>query len=132
MLGSETPRLMPFLVQFQKGLLGQAASSIPLLTKLTQYYILQPSKRLRPCLIFLMCQATNGLGSEWHTKLLEAQASNLDSKCSCSSVEPPKAHDLLASAEEPLCSEILPSQIRLAQVIEMIHVASVRSAKLCS
>ncbi|KAI0677745.1 terpenoid synthase [Trametes maxima] len=97
--------LAPFLLQFQKGLLGQVSSSIPLLTTLTQYYVNQPSKRMRPCLILLMCQATNGLGSEWHVKLLEAQASTIDSS-------------------EPLSENVLPSQICLAQIIEMLHVAS--------
>ena len=41
---------------------------MPLLTTISQYYMLQPSKRLRPYLILLMCQATNGLGSDWDAK----------------------------------------------------------------
>ena len=60
--------LAPFTKQFQNGLLRQGASSVPLLTTMSQYYMLQPSKRLRPCLILLMCQATNGLGSDWMVK----------------------------------------------------------------
>ncbi|OSD02320.1 terpenoid synthase [Trametes coccinea BRFM310] len=102
-----SPEIAPFIMQFQKGLLGQVASSLPLLTQLTQYYIRQPSKRMRPHMIFLMCQATNGLGSDWHVKLLEAQASALDSQ-----------------SEGVFSEDVLPSQINLAQAIEMIHVAS--------
>ena len=60
--------LAPFTKQFQNGLLRQGASSVTLLTTMSQYYMLQPSKRLRPCLILLMCQATNGLGSDWMVK----------------------------------------------------------------
>ncbi|KAJ8482006.1 hypothetical protein ONZ51_g5634 [Trametes cubensis] len=96
--------LAPYLHEFQKGLLAHTASSLPLLTRLTQYYVTQPSKRLRPCLIFLMCQATNGLGVDWAVKVREAQG--------------------FATNDCTNSPEILPSQIRLAQVIEMMHVAS--------
>ena len=61
--------LAPYLQHFQNDILSLVASSAhPKLTQLVQYYMQQPSKRLRPCLILLMSQATNGLGSEWHLR----------------------------------------------------------------
>ncbi|TBU31308.1 terpenoid synthase [Dichomitus squalens] len=96
--------LAPFSKQFQNGLLRQGTSSVPLLTTMSQYYMLQPSKRLRPCLILLMCQATNGLGSDWETK-----STSLWVGC---------------SAETDALENILPEQLSLAQVFEILHVAS--------
>lgn len=57
---SSVPNMGPFLAYIQEGLLKHTVSTLPLLTKIAQYYILQPSKRLRPCLVLLMCQASNG------------------------------------------------------------------------
>ncbi|EMD31021.1 hypothetical protein CERSUDRAFT_69611 [Gelatoporia subvermispora B] len=94
--------LAPHILQFQTSLLNRVTASAPLLTRIAQYYILQPSKRIRPCLIFLIAQATNGLGAEWSAKL---RASGLD-QTQC-------PHET-----------VLPSQVSLAEVIEMIHVAS--------
>ncbi|OCH87453.1 terpenoid synthase [Obba rivulosa] len=94
-----TMSLAPHILQFQTSLLNRVTASTPLLTRIAQYYILQPSKRIRPCLIFLIAQATNGLGAEWPAKL---QASG--TQC---------PHET-----------VLPSQVSLAEVIEMIHVAS--------
>ncbi|KAM5537405.1 hypothetical protein V8D89_008924 [Ganoderma adspersum] len=99
--------LAPFTKDFQNELLRQGTSSVPQLTTMSQYYILQPSKRLRPCLILLMCQATNGLGSDWHIKNSAHQVGR----------SPP-------TSDSGVLENILPEQLRLAQVFEILHVAS--------
>lgn len=44
------------------------SSSCNMLQEVASYYIRKPSKAIRPILILLMAQATNGLGSEWNMK----------------------------------------------------------------
>ncbi|KZT03596.1 terpenoid synthase [Laetiporus sulphureus 93-53] len=87
-----------YISQFEEGLLNSVITPVRFLAEIAQYYIKQPSKRLRPSLIFLMAQATNGLGSEW-----------------------PSKSDIW---QLTLLGRVLPSQVRLAEIIEMIHVAS--------
>ena len=47
-------------------------SDYPILSQVTQYYLKQPPKLIRPLLIFLFSQATNGLGKDWQLKLWES------------------------------------------------------------
>ncbi|THH11756.1 hypothetical protein EW146_g7935 [Bondarzewia mesenterica] len=91
--------------QMQDTLLADlVAASTPLLTDLAQYYARKPSKYLRPRLIFLMALATNGLGE------------SCDMEGSMFSQSGILSDSALGS--------ILPQQVRLAEIIEMIHVAS--------
>lgn len=88
--------LAPYLTHFQNDLLSQVVSSHPRLTALTQYYISQPSKRLRPCLILLMSQATNGLGSEW-------LARSTTSSCDQVGIRSPSLCTSLTVSQRVLC-----------------------------
>ncbi|TBU50022.1 isoprenoid synthase domain-containing protein [Dichomitus squalens] len=152
----------PQLQQLRETLLNLLGSSHPSLTEIAQYYFLHPSKQLRPLLVLLFSQATNGLGSGWHLKKWAAEcegaggrAEELDrpltrpdvlndwnpsmpdhtaSFQTSFSVRPPRLpHQpptpppfppamFVPTVAEPLA--LLPTQVRLAQIVEMIHVAS--------
>ena len=47
-------------------------SNSPLLSQVAGYYFEQPSKELRPLVVLLFSQATNGLGKDWQLKLWES------------------------------------------------------------
>ena len=64
-------RLSPHLELLRKNLLDLIHSSHPVLDKITKHYF-QPSKQIRPLLILLFSQATNGLGKDWQLKLWES------------------------------------------------------------
>jgi len=64
--------LSPHLEALRKTMLDLVDSDYPILSEVTQYYLQQPSKLIRPLLVFLFSQATNGLGKEWHLKLQES------------------------------------------------------------
>ncbi|KAH7908436.1 terpenoid synthase [Hygrophoropsis aurantiaca] len=105
--------LQPCLDQVRAQMLDDLSSTIPQLTEVYQYYVQMHSKRLRPTLIPLMAQATNGLARLWSSK---------DPRCDCSGTEQEYLnYDVGGSA---LANVILPEQLRLAAIIEMVHVAS--------
>ena len=52
----------PHLEALRKTMLDLVDSDYPILSRVTQYYLHQPSKLIRPLLLFLFSQATNGLG----------------------------------------------------------------------
>ena len=60
------------LPRVQKIIFDLVQSSQPVLDKPTHYYFQQPSKHIRPLLILLFSQATNGLGKDWQLKLWES------------------------------------------------------------
>ncbi|KIY50236.1 terpenoid synthase [Fistulina hepatica ATCC 64428] len=132
----------------------------PGLTEIARYYFLRPSKQLRPLLVFLFSQATNGIGRNWGLKKWESEcvgaggsADELDRPFTPPDVlndwnpcrpdttacfnpdfisserrprqSPPEPPDLFGQpaglVSPPL---ILPTQMRLAQILEMIHAAS--------
>ena len=64
--------LSPHLEGLQKILADLVHSSHPILDKPIRYYLQQPSKHIRPLLILLFSQATNGLGKDWGLKLWES------------------------------------------------------------
>jgi hexaprenyl-diphosphate synthase len=154
--------LAPQLSLLRTTLLNLLGSSHPSLTQIAKYYFLHPSKQLRPLLVLLFSQATNGLGREWDVKKWHAEsegaggrAEELDQPLTrpdvlndwnpsmpdhTSSFEsvftlhtparpmpsptPPPSrqpHHLPTVTSPPV---LLPTQIRLAQIVEMIHVAS--------
>ncbi|KAI4518859.1 terpenoid synthase [Schizophyllum commune Tattone D] len=152
--------LTPHVSEFREGLLELLGSGHPGLTEISRYYFLRPSKYLRPLLVFLFSQATNGLGSQWSLKEWEARSGgegsmeNLNRALSPGDVindwnpiipqhsaafdpvfhpSPARAHHAplepphnLPSAPPLLTATptILPTQMRLAHVLEMIHAAS--------
>ncbi|KAF8723162.1 hypothetical protein AX14_009501 [Amanita brunnescens Koide BX004] len=176
----ETPRcsrpdpyklLSAELAGLQTSILTLLRSGNPALDEITEYYFLRPSKHIRPLLILLLSQATNGLGSQWHKKLWESRHEgaggrleeldipitrpdvlndwnpNLPTKTSAFSStfssQPSKMHRLplptdspwsnasaasdATSTRSPLLHSppiILPTQRRLAEIVEMIHTAS--------
>ncbi|THU93825.1 terpenoid synthase [Dendrothele bispora CBS 962.96] len=135
-------------------------SAHPGLDDIAKYYFLRPSKQLRPLLILLFSQATNGLGKGWHAKkrtsdqaCRDGHAEYLDHSLSRSdvlndwnpripdkttlfnsgfSLHPPQHHSALhipssnSVTSTSLVSPpvILPTQERLAQIVEMVHAAS--------
>ncbi|KAI0931422.1 hypothetical protein AcW1_001173 [Taiwanofungus camphoratus] len=154
--------LGPQLERLRETLLHLLGSSHPGLSEIAKYYFLHPSKQLRPLLVLLFAQATNGLGNGWHLKQWAAEcegaggrAEELDRPLTRAdvlndwnpnmpdntasfespfSLRPPRppvqpplpppfppAHDTLTLSIPPC---LLPTQIRLAQIVEMIHVAS--------
>ena len=64
--------LSPHLEALRKTMLDLVDSDYPILSQVTQYYLKQPPKLIRPLLIFLFSQATNGLGKDWQLKLWES------------------------------------------------------------
>ncbi|KAL4252450.1 FPP/GGPP synthase family protein [Abortiporus biennis] len=153
--------LSPQLAHLRETLLNLLGSSHPSLTEIARYYFLHPSKQLRPLLVLLFSQATNGLGRGWQEKLWAAEcegaggrAEELDRPLTRSDVlndwnpsmpdytssfsstfsmrppRPPYVPPIPPPSEtrlEPALTStpmILPTQLRLAQIVEMIHVAS--------
>ncbi|EMD42329.1 hypothetical protein CERSUDRAFT_102674 [Gelatoporia subvermispora B] len=151
--------LAPQLEHLRGTLLNLLGSSHPSLTEIAKYYFLHPSKQLRPLLVLLWSQATNGLGGGWYMKNWAAEcegaggrAEELDrpltrpdvlndwnpnmpdhtasfhNSFSLKTPRPPLQPPLpppLPSHDAPTLSvSLLPTQIRLAQIVEMIHVAS--------
>ena len=152
----------PQLKELRETLLNLLGSSHPSLTEIAQYYFLHPSKQLRPLLVLLFSQATNGLGTGWHLKKWAAECEgaggrteeldrpltradvlndwnpnmpdHTESFKSTFSLRPPRPpHQspppppfppplAVPTVASPL--ELLPTQVRLAQIVEMIHVAS--------
>lgn len=151
----------PQLNHLRETLLNLLGSSHPSLTEIARYYFLHPSKQLRPLLVLLFSQATNGLGRGWHKKKWAAECEGAggrteeldrpltradvlndwnpnmpDQTASFSttfSLHPPRPphippipppHDPTKIPALASPTTFLPTQIRLAQIVEMIHVAS--------
>lgn len=111
-------------------------SGHPALDTIAKYYFQAEGKHIRPLIVLLMSQATNGLapnfnerrraegkthGQEWKSRIndpLEARAEEI-----LSDVNPSSA-SLSGSSPDISTSSVLPSQRRLAEITEMIHVAS--------
>lgn len=152
--------IAPQLSQIRSSLLSMLGSGHPALAEITKYYFLHPSKQVRPVIVLLLSQATNGLGSDWSRKLWEAEregaggrAEELDLPLSRPDVlndwnpnmpgktniftdtqfplQPSTRHrppiplyDQQTPITPSLHSSILPTQLRLAQIVEMLHTAS--------
>ena len=63
----------PLLDSLRASLLTMLASGHPAITEITKYYFLHPSKQVRPVIVLLFSQATNGLGANWSRKLWESR-----------------------------------------------------------
>lgn len=154
--------LGPQLHHLRETLLNLLGSAHPGLSEIAKYYFLHPSKQLRPLLVLLFSQATNGLGGGWHLKRWAAECegaggrteeldrpltradvlndfnpnmpdhtASFETSFSLRSPRPPRQPPLpppeVTSNGVPTLSSplsLLPTQIRLAQIVEMIHVAS--------
>ncbi|KAI0690759.1 isoprenoid synthase domain-containing protein [Cytidiella melzeri] len=150
----------PQLAHLRETLLNLLGSSHPSLTEIAKYYFLHPSKQLRPLLVLLFAQATNGLGAKYPEKQWAAECEGaggrtveLDSPLTRPDVlndwnpnmpdhtasfstmfslqpsrppqEPPVPPPAPSTSVLPkLSASVLPTQMRLAQIVEMIHVAS--------
>jgi hexaprenyl-diphosphate synthase len=148
----------PELSKLRQTLLQLLGSSHSSLTDIASYYFTLGGKQLRPLLVLLVSQATNGWASGFAEKLLAPENSlakkdeldrplshpNIlndwnpripDHTASFSTVfslslperfsPPPPPSPILTHQNEPYTSNlILPTQLRLAQISEMIHVAS--------
>jgi hexaprenyl-diphosphate synthase len=156
--------LEPQLTHLRTTLLDLLGSSHPSLTEIAKYYFLHPSKQLRPLIVLLFAQATNGVGREWVRKRWAAEvegARGMTEELDQPLTRPdvlndwnPNMPDYTASFEsvfslrpsrplpeisvpparttdvherQPTLTSptlLLPTQMRLAQIVEMIHVAS--------
>lgn len=154
--------LGPQLHHLRETLLNLLGSTHPGLSEIAKYYFLHPSKQLRPLLVLLFSQATNGLGGGWQLKQWAAecegaggrteeldrpltradvlndfnpnmpdQTASFETAFSLRSPRPPRQPPLpppqVTSNDVPTLSSplsLLPTQMRLAQIVEMIHVAS--------
>ncbi len=159
------------LAGLRTDLLTLLRSGDPVLNQITEYYFLHPSKLIRPLLVLLVSQATNGLGSQWERKLWESRhegaggrtdeldipitrpdvlndwnpsiptyTSTFRTKFSLRPsqqhrtpppVDSPWSNASTASDAKPTRSPalhptpiVLPTQRRLAQILEMVHTAS--------
>ncbi|KAF8079047.1 isoprenoid synthase domain-containing protein [Lyophyllum atratum] len=138
----------PELSHLRASLLGLLGSAHPGLSEIARYYFLQPSQQLRSLLVLLFSHATNGLGRNWpekewsatsevETGLLEEldrplklpdvlnnwHPSMPNKTASFSSVfdlRPPGLYQA-----PPLSPSSSSRTLRLAQIVEMIHIASV-------
>lgn len=111
-------------------------SGHPSLDRIAKYYFAAEGKHVRPMIVLLMCKATNGLSATWHTQRAAAVGEHVDIPMTRASVlndaNPSAAHPHAPVAAAPrttpyvptLQSTILPTQRRLAEITEMIHVAS--------
>ncbi|KAF8559948.1 terpenoid synthase [Imleria badia] len=130
----------PEITHVRSSLLNLLGSSDPTLSEIASYYFHHPSKQLRPLLVLLFSHATNGLGSHFPSNsdvLNDFNSSMPDHTTSFNSpfdLRPPPAITY-PSPPPSLCAEsaislpqlahtLLPTQLRLAQIAEMIHVAS--------
>ena len=148
--------LSPQLTTLRADLLNILVSGHPALSEITKYYFLHRSKQVRPVLVLLFSQATNGLGGDWSRKLSESRGQeelnrpltrpdvlndwnpsmpNDTARFNSSfALRPAKAYHRFSPQEDRngsttahtghLAHMILPTQLRLAQIVEMLHTAS--------
>ena len=142
----------PHLARLRSDVLNILPSGHPALSEITKYYFLHPSKQIRPVLVLLFSLATNGLGGDWPRKLSDSHELDLDRPLTRPDIlndwnpsMPTKSAKfdpeftlrpvapyqqftslpLAAKAHIPsLTHLILPAQLRLAQIVEMLHTAS--------
>ncbi|WFD36837.1 tRNA dimethylallyltransferase [Malassezia cuniculi] len=110
-------------------LLGSGTQS---LDRIAKYYFQAEGKNVRPMIVLLIAKATNGLSPAWAAQRKAGLGSDANIPISPAGVlqdvnpdAPPAAHiDTAVSSSGQLSHTILPTQRRLAEITEMIHVAS--------
>lgn len=110
-------------------------SGHPSLDRVGKYYFQAEGKHVRPMIVLLMSKATNGLSPAWGAQRAAAVGEDADVSISPESI----LNDVNPSAKAaersaaPACASpyvphlqnvLLPTQRRLAEITEMIHVAS--------
>ena len=136
-------------------------SGHPVLDTVAKYYFQAEGKHVRPTIVLLMSQATNGLGSDW-AELRGRDQALMDEFVSARSdvlndynpgmpesatsfadvfvpsgspsrpsppppitrLPDPSPYSAVPMAERTLANELLPTQKRLAEITEMLHVAT--------
>ena len=63
----------PLLSSLRTNLPKMLGSGHPAIDEIAKYYFVQPSKQIRPIIVLLISQATNGLGADWSSKLWASQ-----------------------------------------------------------
>jgi len=149
--------LSPQLATLRADLLNILVSGHPALSEITKYYFLHRSKQVRPVLVLLFSQATNGLGGDWSRKLSESRGQedlnrpltrpdvlndwnpsmpNDTARFNSNfALHPGKVYKRFFPQEArngstttaqtgQLAHTVLPTQLRLAQIVEMLHTAS--------
>lgn len=109
-------------------------SGHPALDTIAKYYFQAEGKHIRPLIVLLMSQATNGLAPTYEERRRVELAGQKLGDTYRSIDEPLESReDILNDANPsisstlssfPSTSSVLPSQRRLAEITEMIHVAS--------
>ncbi|KAH8835662.1 terpenoid synthase [Flagelloscypha sp. PMI_526] len=136
------------LRSIQSNLLDLMGSAHPDLREMAELYFMSPSRQLRPIVIILISRAMNGLGQNWSTKrnaMHLENAEELDRPLTQPGVlqswSPTMPNDkdsfqglfacravlnslpLPPKRLETPFSRLLPTQARLAQIVEMINIA---------
>ncbi|KAF8901541.1 isoprenoid synthase domain-containing protein, partial [Mucidula mucida] len=143
--------LAPELTTLRQNLINLLGSAHPSLQDLARHYFADSSSLVRSCVILLFARATNASGPGWERAVLAACSEDtreLDQPLTRADVLPywnpnmpdhaasfdsvfalrmpttttPRHHNS-SSSRPPL--HLLPAQLRLAQIMEMIHVASI-------
>lgn len=136
-------RELDFLRGNIKTLLG---SGHPSLDGIAKYYFQAQGKHIRPTIVLLMSQCTNGLSPDWESVVRAAQeresrqgldgsGDGVNEPLSSPHILNDENPDMLSKAKAFLSnpfgatppspvSVLLPTQRRLAEITEMIHVAS--------
>ncbi|WFD25103.1 tRNA dimethylallyltransferase [Malassezia nana] len=111
-------------------------SGHPSLDRISKYYFAAEGKHVRPMIVLLMAKATNGLSAAWAVQRAYAVGEDVDKPMNRADVlndvnpsappppTPSQLRPLPAHYEPTLQHTILPTQRRLAEITEMIHVAS--------
>lgn len=109
-------------------------SGHPALDTIAKYYFQAEGKHIRPLIVLLMSQATNGLAPGFEARLAMELSGQKQGDVSRGIDDPLETRDDILSDANPSIStststfpsdsSVLPSQRRLAEITEMIHVAS--------
>lgn len=112
-------------------------SGHPALDTIAKYYFQAEGKHIRPLIVLLISQATNGLSPSYNDRLQRELARGKMDDAAHSIDDPlevrpddvlsdfnPSSSSTLSLGTTLPTSNVLPSQQRLAEITEMIHVAS--------
>lgn len=110
-------------------------SERPSLDRIAKYYFQAEGKHVRPMIVLLISKATNGLSAAWGAERAANVGEGVNTSISPATVlndynpdaatpHAPRAQQPPAKYEPTLANVILPTQRRLAEITEMIHVAS--------
>lgn len=126
--------LAPELAHLNLNVQSLLGSNHPTLDTVAKYYLspATEAKHLRPLIILLISQATHGLSPTYHSPPSNSIPPSLTHLSLTSDINRPLSPDRILSDANPSATNssppsnttVLPSQRRLAEIAEMIHVAS--------